>query len=91
MGIVKTFTNIDAIIHALDTMMEYPFGERPILEIKYIGMDDEEGISRVKWIEGTLDHTRDGLVFIRMPGNFENDYIFLNSIMELYVHDFKVY
>ena len=84
MNIVKTFSDMESIVLALNLMLDYPFNERPLLLIK---TQLSSRRTRPEFIEGTLDYIRGNLAIIRMPYNSENNHILLDTIVDLHIYD----
>ena len=86
MNVFKTFTEPDSIKRALEKMLEYPFDERPLLNVKFdVGGDQ-------CYVEGPLfaiDYMSDYIIItIGTPSNTKS-IIELDSITKLYIFDVK--
>ena len=85
MGIIKTFTNLEAIEQALDLMYEYPYSERPLIRVKY-RIYHHISTFFGKLIEIDRNAAYD-TVRIKFPYINRSKEIYLREIVELSIYD----
>ena len=86
MEIIKIFTEMDAIISALELISEYPLGERPRVYVRY-----EQNARNIRdWVQGTLIKVSNSkrMIIIREIC-IGLKYIFTDRIRQLAVYDEK--